>query len=124
MRTWTQPYSVRRLLRMVAGWTFHSDYDDLEENTGEPSLRRAQRRINQAIRARRDGRPARYEPIDDEEQATFHVNDVAVIIARWQELEHLEAQLLLAVGPACTTRQFNRKTGKSEDLGPADTYGD
>jgi hypothetical protein len=125
MRTWTQPYSIQRLLRMIAGWTFHSDYDDLEEqDTGEPSLRRALRRINQALRARRDGKSASYDPIDDEEQALFHVNDVALVVARWQELEHLEAQLKLATGPPCNEQRFNRKTGKFEDFGPSDDYGD
>jgi hypothetical protein len=109
---------------MIAGWTFHSDYDDLEEDTGEPCLSRAQRRINQVLRARRDSRPAHYDPINDEKRALFHVNDVAIIIARWRELEYLEHQLILAVGPACHTMQFNKKTRKSEDLGPADTYGD
>ena len=54
----------------------------------------------------------------------FTSTTVAIIIARWQELEHLEPQLILAVGPACHMQQLNRKTGKSEDLGPADAYGD
>jgi hypothetical protein len=124
MRTWEQPHSIRRLLRMIAGWTFHSEYDDLEEDTGEPSLSRAHHRINQTLRTRRDGRPAHYDPIDDEEQALFHVNDIALIAARWGELEHLEARLKLATGPACTEQRFNKKTGKFEDLGPADGYGD
>jgi hypothetical protein len=124
MKNWTQPYSVKRLLRMIAGWTFHSDYDGLEEDTGEPSLMRASRQINETLHARRESRSAAYDPIGDREQALFHVNDVAIIIARWQELEHLEAQLMLAVGPACTTQQWNRKTGQFEDFGPADTYGD
>lgn len=123
MRTWTQPYSVRRLLRMIAGWTFHSDYDDLEESTGEPSLARADRRINEMLRERRDSRPARYDPINDEEQALFHVNDVAIILARLQELEHLEHQLLLAIGPACNTQQFNRKTGSSRTSVPRTLMG-
>jgi hypothetical protein len=123
VRTWEQPYSVKRLLRMIVGWTFHSDYDDLEEN-GESSLFLAHRRINQILRTRRDGRSADYDPIDDEEQALFYVADIALIVARWRELEHLEDQLKLATGPACIEQRFNRKTGKLEDLGPADAYGD
>ena len=124
MKTWTQPYSLKRLLRMIDGWTFHSDYDDLEENNGELSLSRAHHQINQALRTRRDSGPALYDPIGDEKQALFHVNDVAIIIARLRELEHLEHQLILAIGPACHEQRFNKKTGKFEDIGPADTYGD
>lgn len=107
-----QPYSVRRLLRMIAGWTFHSDYNELEEDTGEPSLARAHRRINEILLARRESARASYDPISDEGQALFHVNDVPIITALWQELEHLEEQLILATGPACTTSRFNRKTGE------------
>lgn len=124
MRNWEKPYSVGRLLRMIAGWTFHSDYDDLEEDTGEPSLCRAHRRINEVLCVRRENRPALYDPIGDEERALFHVNDVAIIAARLQELEQLEERLILATGPACRTQRFNKKLGKFEDFGPADDYGD
>jgi hypothetical protein len=124
MYTWKQPYSVKRLLRMISEWTFHSDYDGLEDVTGEPSLARASRRIDTVLEARRDERPATYNPIRDEEQALFYVEDVALIAARLQELEHLERQIGYAVGPPCRISRFNKKTGKFEDLGLADDYGD
>jgi hypothetical protein len=124
MRTWTQPYSVSRLLRMISRWTFHSDYTDIEVDEGGLALGWAGERIKRILEARREGRPSRYDPIFDDEQALFRIDDVAIIWARWRELEHLEERLICAIGPACNTTRYNRKTRKLDDAGPADDYGD
>ena len=43
---------------------------------------------------------------------------------RYKELAQLQEKLVHALGPPCTIRRFNKKTGKMEDKGLADDYGD
>jgi hypothetical protein len=124
MKTWKQPYSRTRFQRYLDTRNDRSDYELLEEDNGEPSLVRAHRRIKQALRSRRDSRSADYEPIFDNELTVFHVNDVALLIARLSELEHWLNRFDLALGPPVRQQRFNRKTGKPEDMGNPDDFGD
>jgi hypothetical protein len=123
MKTWKQPYSRTRFQRYLDTKNDHSDYEQLEENNGEPSLARAHRRIKQALRARRDRRSSGYDPIFDTERIEFHVNDVALLQARL-ELAHWLERFDLALGPPVSEQRFNRKTGKFEDMGNPDDFGD
>jgi hypothetical protein len=124
MKTWKQPHSRTRFQRYVDTRSDHSDYELLEEDNGEPSLVRAHRRIKQALRTRRDNQPATYEPLDDDEFVLFHVNDIALLLARLSELEHWLKRFDLALGPPVREQRFNRKTGKFEDTGNPDNFGD
>lgn len=121
MKTWKQPYRPHEVSDTRND---HSDYELLEEDDGEPSVGRAYRRIKQALLTRRNSQSATYEPIDDDKLVPFHVNDVALLLARLSELEHWLDRFDLALGPPVREQRFNRKTGKLEDMGNPDDFGD
>jgi hypothetical protein len=117
-----QPFSIRRLLRMVGGLVFVDETHELgEADDGEPIIARAERRLDKMLAARREMQPADYVPIDDDGSL---ISDIAVIMIRYKELAQLQEKLVCAFGPPCTVRRLNKKTGKMEDKGLADDYGD
>jgi hypothetical protein len=121
------PYSVPRLLNMIRGHDFSAQHDfefGEDYETGEPHIARAWRRVREVLRVRREERDFGYEPQLDEEKAEFHVCDIALL---WDELRHLarlKEKLVLAVGPPCTTRRYNKKTRKMDDMGSPDDFGE
>jgi hypothetical protein len=124
--SWEIPYRVNRLINMVLRWSFDGDrLEQLDDSkTGEPFVFRALRRVKDVLKKRREDRPADYDPIFDDELAEFHINDIAILTARLNELLRLEERLIQAIGPPSRASHFNKRTGKFEDFGPADDYGE
>ena len=117
-----QPFSIKRLLRMVSGLVFVNEAHELGgADDGEPIIARAERRLDDMLAARRETQPAGYDPIDDDDSL---ISDIAVIMIRYKELVRLEEKLILALGPPCTVHRWNKKAGKMENKGLADDYGD
>jgi hypothetical protein len=85
-----QPFSIKRLLRMVGGLVFVDETHELgEADDGEPIIARAERRLDEMLAARREARPADYDPIDDDDSL---IADIAVIMIRYKELTRLERE--------------------------------
>lgn len=58
-----QPFSIKRLLRMVSGLVFVNEADELgEADDGEPIIARAERRLNEMLAARRETHARRASP--------------------------------------------------------------
>jgi hypothetical protein len=116
-----QPFS-KRLLRMVGGLVFVDETHELgEADDGEPIIARAERRIDEMLAARRETRPADYDPIDDDDSL---ISDITDIMIHYKELAQLQEKLVCALGPPCTVHRWNKKAGKMENKGLADDYGD
>ena len=57
-----QPFSIKRLLRMVSGLVFVNEAHELgDADDGEPIIVRAERRIDEMLAARQETQPADYE---------------------------------------------------------------
>jgi hypothetical protein len=112
------------MVRMAQALDFNSEFDDWEEDDGEPSSFRAYRRIREALQARRDTQPVDYDPCMDEGVAEFRVADVAMLWAMLRELEHFQGKVMHGLGPPARSMRWNRKLRDFEDWGPADDYGD
>jgi hypothetical protein len=109
------PYDAARLLRMCRTWSFHSDADDLpEEDTGEPRLNLAVRRIITALRARAEAQGVDYSGTWwDDAELPFRISDVAIILDEYARLCRLERRVQDALGPPARMMVWRR--GKFEE---------
>jgi len=91
-----QPYSIKRLLRMVRDLVFVNETHELGEDseTCEPIIARAERRIDEMLAARRETRPVNYDPVRDQDPL---IAEIAIIMIRYKELERLEEKLICAL---------------------------
>lgn len=118
-----QPYSIKRLVRMLQDHVFVNeawDWDNSE--TGGPIIASVEDRIKKMFQVRRETRPADYDPVNDDEEALFRVSDIAILMIRYKELVRLEDKLVAAMGPPSVRVHKNKKTG--EEWREPDGYGD
>jgi hypothetical protein len=122
---WKLPYSLNRLLNWLSRADFSSVTDNIgDEDDGEPSEYAAIRRLKEALQIP-SYEPAAYRPLFFRKKwVAVRQGDLAVVLAMLLEHERWHEELISATGPQCIKMEFNEKTGKLEDGGLADDYGE